>query len=153
MVGGDLLDVHRRREFVERKIVGIEHGEAVPRGEPYFTVWGLADFRTCHRYGDITPYAIESAKNRELDRAIRLTVPGLRLGVPNAHQSAGHGQPQGMVVIFYRPMDFVARQPVLAAQRGSMSVFQAAQPALGRGPQRSVSVDAQVADRAFSKAV
>src|ERR1700761_4785503 len=58
-----------------------------------------------------------------------------------------------MVVIFDRPLHLIARQPILAAQRDCASVFQPAESSVGRRPQDSLSVDAQVADRTFAKAL
>src|SRR5208337_705122 len=45
-IGGDLLDVHRRREFVEGKVTRIDDADAVERQEPYPPVRGLGNARS-----------------------------------------------------------------------------------------------------------
>ena len=42
----DLLDAHRRREFVDRKMTGIDHLDTISGQEPQFAIGELRDGRT-----------------------------------------------------------------------------------------------------------
>ena len=48
-------------------------------------------------------------------------------------------------------MDCIAGQSVLAGKRGELPVFDPAQPALGRGPERTVPIESKRVDSALAQ--
>ena len=144
-VGGDLLDVYRRGKLIEGKVARIDDADAVESAEPYFSIRGLGDVRGVAAGERMAPYAVGAVENGGLDRPLAscrsLRRPRLQLGARNAHQAAGHVQPERMGVVFHRPMNRIAGQSVLAGQRRDAAVFQPAEPAFGGGPERTVRIE------------
>src|SRR5215469_14537559 len=58
-----------------------------------------------------------------------------------------------MIVILDCPVNRVARQSVLAVERGEVPIFQAAQSFLGGSPENAVTVESQAADLALAQPV
>src|SRR6266403_6085070 len=158
-VGGDLLDVHRRRKFVEGKVARIDDADAVPRQEQQFSIGGLGDLRAEVAGTGKDPDSIGNVENRGLDEPLRIFVfvnggdPTFQLVARDAHQAAGRVQPEGMVVVFHPPMDRIAGQSILAGQSCNTAVFQPAEPALGGGPQRTLLIESKVVDTSLAQPV
>src|SRR5262249_25803400 len=128
-VGGNLFDMYRRRQAVDGKMTRIYDADAVRRCEPYFSVRGLGDPWTVTAANGMAPYPVGVVENRGLYRPRRLSQPGIQLRAQNAPQAAGHIQPERVSLVFQRPLNRIAGQPVVASQRGEAAVFQAAEPA------------------------
>src|SRR5262245_6207431 len=79
--------------------------------------------------------------------------PGVQLGASDAHQTASRVQPERMGIIFNCPMNHIAGQTVLAGQHRHTTVFQAAEPALGCGPECTVLIESQLVDMALAQPV
>jgi hypothetical protein len=58
-----------------------------------------------------------------------------------------------MIVVLDNPMHRVARQAVLAGQRGDPAVFQAAQAALCGGPERAVRIESKAGNLPIAQPV
>ena len=59
----------------------------------------------------------------------------------------------GMVVVFHHPVNRIAGQSVPAGKRGDTAVFHPAQPAFGRGPERTVPIELKTADTALAQSI
>ena len=58
-----------------------------------------------------------------------------------------------MRVIFYRPVNRIARESVLAGERRNVTIGYPAQPTFGRNPQSSTRPEANVIDSACAEAI
>src|SRR5208337_5050800 len=122
----DLLDVHRRRKFVKRKMPWIDDAYPVGGREPYFPIWRFGHIRRVAAVTPKTPDPIGPVVNRGLNGARRITHPGVQFGTRNPHQAARHVQPEGMIVVFDRPLNGIAGQTVLAGKSRDAAVFHSA---------------------------
>jgi hypothetical protein len=131
----------------------IDDADAVARQEPQFSIRGFGDLRAVAARLCTCPDSVGTVKNRDLDRALRISDPRVQLGPGNAQQAAAHVQPERMVVVFHRPVNGVAGQAVLAGKRCDTAVFQPAQPALGCSPERTVPIKLKAVDAALTQAI
>src|SRR5437762_3634637 len=67
-VSGDLLDVHRRWEFVEGKVTRIDYADAVARRVPQFAILGFSDLQAVAASDRPASDSIGTVENRCLDR-------------------------------------------------------------------------------------
>ena len=56
-----------------------------------------------------------------------------------------------MGIVFHHPVNRIARQSVLAAQRGNTAVFHLAQPAVSCNPERAVRIDVETVDMSIAQ--
>src|SRR5271165_3371665 len=133
----------------------IDDLDAFSRHEPQFAVGGLRDTRTVGAgRARADPDTVLGTPNRRFDPALRVDDPCVQFRPPDAHEAAGRVQPQRTIIILYRPVNRVARQPVLAGQRSDAAVFYAAEAALlGCSPQRPVPIELEIGDRAFAQTI
>ena len=115
-VGFDLLDMDRRREFVDSKMTGIDHLDAFSRHEPQFAIGGLRDGRT--------ELAGAVERSRTPSAASQTVVSILRFGSAihaSSSVRAMRTRPQAVynhkrtVVVLYRPVNRVAGQTIPAS--------------------------------------
>src|SRR5208283_2993439 len=84
-IGADLLDMHRRRKLVERKVTRIDDADAVPRQEPNSSIRGFGNTRAEASRVQMTPNTVRTVENGSLDRPLRIADPRVQLGPGNAH--------------------------------------------------------------------
>ena len=114
-VGCDLLDVDRRRELVDDKMMGIDDLNAFSRHEPQFAVGGLRDGRTeVGGRNRMEPDAVGRIPHGRFNPALRVGDPRVQFAARDAHEAAGRVQPERTVVVLYRPVNRVAGQTVSA---------------------------------------
>ena len=102
----------------------------------------------------MAPDSVGTVEDGGLDGPLRIGRPRVQLGPGNAHQAAGHVQPERMVVVFHRPSERVSQgNPFLLVKRGDTAVFHPAQPALGCGPERTVLIELKAVDAALAQPV
>src|SRR5262249_5287582 len=144
---------HRRRNFIEGKMLWINHAHAPHSPEPQSSIRGPGGRWTEARCRRTASYSVKVIENCDLDRPHRINQPGVDLRAHNTDQAAGHIQPERVSIVFHHPMHSIAGQPVLALQRGDAAVFQPAETTFGRGPERTVAVESQTADLARAESV
>src|SRR5215472_6757623 len=71
VVGCDLFDVHRRRKFVQCKVMRIEDAYAIMRVKPQFSIRCLGDLRSYGIGFSNGPYPIRTVDNCRLDHSGR----------------------------------------------------------------------------------
>src|SRR5262245_43823951 len=64
---------------------------------------------------------------------------------------ASRVEPEGMRVVFHRPMNRIAGQSVLTRQGGNPAVFQPAHPAFSGGPECAFLIESKVADATLAQ--
>src|SRR5262249_39414001 len=79
--------------------------------------------------------------------------PGLQTDARHSHQATWHQQPHRPDVVFDRPENLVTRQPSSRVERGDPRIFDAAEAALRRRPDCSISLDSQVVDAAGAQPI
>ena len=146
-VGDDLLDVHGRRERVEREVTRIDDADAIRRREPQSAI------RQKPAAGGLKPIGVECVLTpSELSKRWLLTERlGSAIHAPSSaelmlSQSARHQQPQRAVRVGDRPMNRVARQAIRRRQCGDAVVLDAAQAGGRRRPQRAILIELQLRD-------
>ena len=138
-----LLDVHRRRELVDRKMPGIDHLDTFSRQEPQFAIGELRDGRTVGvRRKRAEPDAVRRIPNRRFNPTLRVGDPRVQFRPWDAHQAACRVQPQRTIVVLSREVDRIAWQTIPGGERSDAAILNPAQAALlGRGPQRPVAIE------------
>src|ERR1700691_5295198 len=80
-VGGDLLDVYRRRKLVDGNVTWIDDVDAVEWQEPQFSIGGLGDARSVFAYRDCTEAdAVGTIECGALNDPLRIGRPRIYLG-------------------------------------------------------------------------
>ena len=120
--------MYRRREFVERKLTPIQakridHEDTASRRVPQSSIRGLAETRAEAAAQRDEPEPLGIVENRGLYLPLRIFDPRMQLRPGNAHQAAGRVQPDLTGVVLHHPVDGIAGQSVLAAQRNNTAVF------------------------------
>ena len=146
IVGGDLLNVYRRRKVVERKVTRVDDADAIVRQEPQLSIRRLGDARAVGADARMAPDSVRAVEKRDLDRPLRIGDPRVQVAACDAHEAAGHVQPERMRLVFDDPIDGIAGQPVLAGNRRRMTVLQPAQTGLRRDPERTVPIELKTVD-------
>ncbi len=101
-VGSDLLDVDRRREFVEGKMARIDDLYAFSRHEPQFAIGRLSYPRAVGASRRRTkPDTVRCIPNCRLNSMLRVGDPGVHFGSADAHEATGRVQPERTIVVFY----------------------------------------------------
>src|SRR5271157_732006 len=135
VVGDDLLDAHRRREFVDSEMTGIDDLDPFSRQEPDFPIVALRDARTVFAGRNRTePDTVRRIPNRRFNPTRRVGNPRVQFGARDAHEAAGGIQPEGTIVVLYRPVNRVARQTIPAGERSDATIFKPANASVGCGP-------------------
>src|ERR1700747_423261 len=75
-VGSDLLDVHRRWEFVEGKVTRIDDADAVAGEEPQFSIGGHGASRAVAETARTAPDSVGTVETGGLDLPLRIGCPG-----------------------------------------------------------------------------
>src|SRR5271165_5728228 len=145
--------MYRRREFVDREVTRIDDADAIPRQEPQFAIGGLSDDRVRASTTQIASNSIRAVENRAMDRPLRIGKPRVELGLSNAHQTTARINPERLSVVSRRPANSVAGQSVLDGRRANTAVFYSAEPALSRGPDRTVSIKLKVDNAAPGQSI
>src|SRR5580698_5421564 len=101
----------------------IDDADTIDSHEPQFSVRGLSDMWGIAAGERTAPDAVGTVENRRMDGPRGILSPRVQLGPGNAHQAAGHVQPESMVVGFRHPVNRIAGQSVSAGKRGNMTVF------------------------------
>src|SRR5271169_5373690 len=153
VVGHNLFDVYRRRNFVESHLMRIDELNPFSRMEPQPTVAGLRDRRTEVERNRAEPHTVRCVPTRRLNPARRIGDPRFQLAPCDAYQTTDRVQPQRTVVVFHRPMNGVAGQAVLRGERSNSAVFDAAKAPLRSSPHGSFPVDSQTRDMALTQAL
>src|SRR5262249_15459264 len=157
--GGDLLCLYRLGKRVDRNVKRIEHARAVLRHEPQPSILRLRDLRNIASGVVAEPDAVGAVENGRLETPtglfapLRRGGPGVQLGAGDAHQAAGHVQPERAGVVLDSPVNGVAGQPVPAGQGGPATLCQPAEPAFGGGPERAIRIEAQGVDASLAQSV
>ena len=154
-VGGDLLDLYRRRDFIDDEMTRIDDLNAFPGHEPQFAIGGLRDTRTVFagRTG-AEPDAIRCIPDGRRNPALRVGDPRIYFGPRDAHQAAAHVQPQRTFVVFYGPIRSVAGQTIPARERCDTTILNPAQAAILRcGPHRPIPIALKMLDGGSPQAI
>src|SRR4030095_5068579 len=77
--------------------------------------------------------------------------PGVHLRPADPHQTARRVKPDRMGVILHHPVNRVAWQSVPAAESQNAAVFDAAQSAVSRGPERTARIRVEAANHSLSQ--
>jgi hypothetical protein len=88
-----LLDVHRRRKFVERKVTWIDDADVAEGQEPQSAIGGLADPRAITDTERMASDSVGTVENRGLDYPVWIVGPGVQLRPGNSHEATGRIQP------------------------------------------------------------
>src|SRR5215813_8854649 len=131
----------------------IDDAYAIARQKPQSSIRRLRNFWEVAAGKVTADYSVRAVENRGLNCPVRIGHPTIELRTRNAHQSAGHVQPNRMVIVFNRPVDGVARQSVSSGERGDTTILQAAESALSGSPKCAILVGSKIKDRASAKAV
>ena len=152
-VGEDLLDMHRRRDFVEGKMTGIDDSNAFSRQEPKSAICGLRDGRIVGGSRNCAePHTIRRIPEGGLDPALRVGDPPVQFRPGDTHEAAGRVQPQRTIVVFHRPVNRVTGQTVPGRERGDAAILDPAEAALlCRGPQRTIAIKLKGGNRALAQ--
>src|SRR5262245_7962339 len=110
-IGDDLLYMYWRGELVDRKVPWIDdaHAACSPGRKPYLSIRGLRHMRPVPAKRTHAPDAVGAVEDRGLDDLLRIVRPFVQLRTRNSHEATRHVQPPRFVVIFYRPMNAIAR--------------------------------------------
>ena len=147
VVGDDLLDVHRRRQLIERKMLRIDDADAAKTQEPQFAIRGFCDNRAIAAGIPMAAHSVGTVENRTpgssaLDgRPRRPTQSRAIRTKPQARYSQTE-----WAVILHHPVNRIAGQSVLAGERENATVFDPAQAAVSCGPEGPVPIDVETAD-------
>ena len=88
LVGDDLFDVHRRRQFVDGKMMGIDDLNDSCH-EPYFAVGGFRNARSIRaRCIRAEPDTVRCIPNPGINPAVRVGNPRIQFASRNAHEAA-----------------------------------------------------------------
>src|SRR5580698_10938335 len=98
-------------------------------------------------------HSVRTIENCGLNFPLRIRAPHIELSLVNPHQSAGHVQPERMGVVLHDPVDGIAGQAVPTSERGHTTAFHSAEPACCRGPERTVTIESKIVDRALAESV
>src|SRR5271166_2377300 len=154
VVGDDLLDAHRRWEFVDSKMTGIDDLDTFSRQEPDFPIGALRDARTVFAGRKRTePDTVRRIPNRRFNPTLRVGNPRVQFSARDAHEAALRVQPEGTIVVLYRPVNRVARQAIPACKRSDATIFKPASASLGCGPQRPIPIELKIGDMPFAQTI
>ena len=124
------------------------------RHKPEFAIGGLGDAGTIFASRSRTePNTVRRIPNGRFNSSLRVGDPGVQFGPQDAHEAAVRVQPEGMIVVLYRPVNRVARQAVPACERNDATIFKPANASLGCGPQRAVPIELKIADRSLAQTI
>src|SRR5262245_53036758 len=108
---------------------GIEDTNAAGTREPQPSVRGLGDLRYVSTSIGTGPDAIGTVEDGRRDDPVPILShvgrgrPCVEVGPTSAHETAGHVQPRRSDIVLDGPVHRIARQPVLAGERGDAAVL------------------------------
>ena len=150
-IGSDLLNVHRRRKSIERKVVRVDDANAATTQEPQLAIRRFCDIRAIAAGEPMTAHSVGTVENRHLDRRLWMGDPGVQLRPGNTHQTTGQIKPDRMGVIFHHPVNRIAGQPVLVGEGEIVTVFDPAQSTFGGHPERTVPIGVETSNPSLSQ--
>src|SRR5260370_29370219 len=101
----------------------------------------------------LASHAIGAIENRGFDFTSSVRDPPVQFRSADAYQSAGHVQPNVVILVLNQRVDRVARQAVRAVECGNMIIFDPAQAASGCGPERPVRIELKAAANALAQSL
>src|SRR5512132_10487 len=127
----------------------IENANAANRQEPQLAVRGFCHIRAKATREAMAGDAIRRLKHRRPYRLRWMGTPRVQLRPGDPHETTSRVKPDRISVIFHHPLNRVAGQSVLAGECENATVFDAAQSALRRDPERAVPVPVEAADKSL----
>src|SRR4029434_941164 len=124
----------------------IEYANAANKQEPQLAVRGFCHIRAKATREAMAGDAIRSVKHRRPNRLRWMGNPRVQLRPGDPHETTSRVKPDRISVIFHHPLNRIAGQSVLAGECENAAVFEAAQSALSRDPERAAPVRVEAAD-------
>src|SRR5580700_7119112 len=96
-------------------------------------------------------HSVRAVQNCRFDLSLRIGRPCIQLGARYANQTAGHVDPERVVLVLRDPKSLIARQAILAGQCYNTAILDSAYAAIRCRPNSTIGLEAQRADPASAE--